>query len=73
MDTRIRWFILDGPARVKGSDTTPRRVSKERAEDLLDAAASRTNPDKETLPNFVKAYEGCMEPRDWGIFEVEPL
>jgi hypothetical protein len=71
--TDIRWFILDGPARIKGSDTVPHRISKERAEELLDAAASKTNPDKKTLPNFVKAYEGCMEPRDWGVFDVEHL
>lgn len=58
MSNRVAWWIRDGPARIKGSDITPRRISRDRAEKLLDAATSRTNPDKETLPNFVKAYEG---------------
>jgi hypothetical protein len=73
MDTKISWFILDGPARIKGSDTVNHLISKERAEHLLDVAARPIHPDKETIPNFVKAYEGCMEPRDWGVFDVEHL
>ena len=70
VSTRIRWWIRDGPATWKGEDIVPGRVSKTKAEALVDRATG-VNRDLKTLPRFCSQFYSCENPRDWGIVDVE--
>jgi hypothetical protein len=71
VSTRIRWWIRDGPATWKGEDIFPGRVSKTKAEAMLDHATASHDRDTKSFPHFCATFYSCEDPRDWGIVDVE--